>query len=74
MLLIANFSIKEEQGRGESIEDIDRKIQEAKLRKQRQAMLMKGNKADNAKKAEEDEGEDHNEDRQRLQALHGHFN
>lgn len=67
--LICQFSIKQETERGESIETIESRIAEVKLRKDRYKLMIKGNKADNVKKQDEDDADDTNEDKKLLQAL-----
>lgn len=72
--LIAQFSIKEESARGESIEAIEQRIAQTKLRKYRQKMLMKGNKVDDKKKSADEEEDEVNEDKKLIMALQTGFN
>lgn len=71
--LICQFTIKEEAQRGESIETIESRIAEVKLRKDRYKLMIKGNKADNVKKQDEDDADDTNEDKKLLQSLQATF-
>lgn len=52
--MICDFSLQKEIARGESFEQILRRIDNAKLKKTRQKMLMSGNKADTKKNEEQD--------------------
>lgn len=47
--MICDFNIRSEISRGESFEQITKKIDLARLRKSRVKMLMSGNKADSKK-------------------------
>jgi len=64
--LICHFSIKKEAERGESIESIETRIAEVKLRKDRYKLMIKGNKADSVKKQDDDDADDTNEDKKLL--------
>lgn len=52
--MICDFSLQKEIARGESFEQILKRIDNAKLKKTRQKMLMSGNKADTKKNEEQD--------------------
>ena len=71
--MICQYSIKEEQQRGESVEAIEKRLQDIKVRRQRQKMMIKGNKADNVKKQSDDDEEEETEDNKLLQSLKGNF-
>lgn len=65
---ICKYSIGQEQLRGESIEEIKKRMDNAKLRKQRQKMMMMGNKAEKTKQTDDDEDND-SEDKKQWNSL-----
>ncbi len=63
--MICDLSLKMEVSRGESYESVMKRIEQAKVRKTRQKMLMSGNKADSKKN--EDQDNDVDSDDKKLQ-------
>ena len=63
--MICDLSLKMEISRGESFEQVMKRIEQAKVRKTRQKMLMSGNKADSKKN--EDQDNDVDSDDKKLQ-------
>lgn len=55
---ICKYSSQQEKLRGETIEEIQKKLENAKLRKQRQRAMVLGNKAEKAKQIEDDDDGD----------------
>ena len=65
---ICLYSAEQEKARGESYETIQKKIEQAKLKKQRQKMMAMGNKAEKGKSMQDDD-DDEMEEKKVLQTV-----